>query len=140
MPSLTGFTLQDAQALIEAEGLELGEVLEGSAADAPPNTVIEQSEPVGTELLAGARVDITVSQEREPQYYPASKLSVVVPLNGSSVQLMMIAPSGASEEVYHGILNAGTYRIALSSAESGVHTVNIYMDEVLMESQSVNFE
>ena len=140
MPSLIGFTLQDAQAVIEAEGLKLGAVTEGYAADALPNTVIEQSQAPNAELLAGDQVDITVNRQQEALYYPASKLSVVVPLNGSSVQLTMVAPSGDAREVYHGVLNAGTYRIALSSAESGQHTVNIYMDGVLMESQTVNFE
>ena len=140
MPSLTGFTLADAKALIEAEGLELGTVLEGDAADALPNTVIGQSEAAGSELMAGTQVDITVNQPKAAAYYPISKLSVVVPLNGSGVQLMMIAPSGDAKEVYHGVLNAGTYRIALSSAEPGRHTVNIYMDGVLMESETVEFE
>ena len=140
MPSLIGFTLEDAQALIQAEGLEMGTVTEGCAADALPNTVIEQSREPGDELLAGEKVDFVVNQAREVLYYPASKLSVVVPLNGSSVQLVMVAPSGDAQEVYHGVLNTGTYRIALSSAESGQHTVYIYMDSVLMETQTVNFE
>ena len=140
MPSLIGFTLEDAQAVIQAEGLELGVVSEGYSPDALPNTVIEQSRAANDELLAGEQVDLTVNQAREALYYPSSKLSVVVPLNGSSVQLMMIAPSGDTQEVYHGVLNTGTYRIALSSAEAGQHTVNIYMDGVLMESQQINFE
>ena len=140
MPSLTGFTLENARALIEAEGMVLGTVTEGYAADALPNTVIAQSVAAGTELLTGATVEITVNQPQETLYYPASKLSVVVPLNGSNVQLTMVAPSGDAQEVYHGVLNTGTYRIALSSAEPGEHTVNIYMDGVLMESQTVRFE
>ena len=92
------------------------------------------------ELMTGATVDLTVNPVRDLLFYPASKLSVVVPLNGSSVQLTMTSPSGAVQEVYHGVLNAGTYRIALSSAEPGTHTVSIYMDGVLMESQSVSFD
>ena len=90
--------------------------------------------------MAGTKVDLTVNQTRDTVYYPDSKLSVVVPLNGSNVRLLMIAPSGQTQEVYHGVLNAGTYRIALSSAEPGEHTVDIYMDGVLMESQRVEFE
>ncbi len=140
MPSLTGMTLEDARVLIEAEGLVLGNVNEAYAADAAPYSVVAQSEPANAELLAGAVVDVTVSQPQPAQYYPSSKLSVVVPLNGSSVQLVMHSPSEDVEEVYHGVLNAGTYRIALSSDEPGTHTVNIYMDGVLMESQQVNFE
>ena len=140
MPSLLGMTLEDARALIEAEGLVPGSVTEEDAQDAPQRTVISQSVAAGTQLMAGATVDIAVSARRETLRYPASKLSVVVPLNGSGVQLMMIAPSGQRHEVYHGVLNAGTYRIALSSEEAGEHTVEIYMDGILMESQVVAFE
>ena len=140
MPSLIGFTLEGAQMLLEAEGLELGNVSEEYAPDALPNTVVTQSVEPNTTLMAGTVVDITVSQMQEVFYYPASKLSVVIPLNGSSVRLMMTAPSGDSQEVYHGILDTGTYRIALSSGESGLHTVEIYMDGVLMETETVRFE
>ena len=140
MPSLYGFTLEDAQALIEAEGLRLGTVTESEAVDALPNTVIAQGPEAGTEQMAGTTVDITVNQSHQTLCYPTSKLSVVVPLNGSSVQIMMVSPSGATQEAYHGELNAGTYRFELSDAEAGEHIVNILMDGVLMESQSVRFE
>ena len=140
MPRLNGLTLEQAKTLIEAEGLTLGTVGEGSASDAPENTVIAQSIEPGSEQMAGTAVDITVNQSQAIGCYPASKLSVVVPLDGSNVQLVMVAPSGETQEAYHGVLNAGTYRIALSSAEEGEHTVNIYMDGVLMESQKVMFE
>ncbi len=140
MPSLTGLTLGDAQALIEAEGLALGEVLEGYSADALPRTVVAQSIAANSQVLAGAVVDVTISLEQAAQHYPASKFSVVVPLNGSSVQLMMTTPSGDIREVYQGVLNTGTYRISLSSAEQGTHTVEIYMDGVLMEKQQIEFE
>ena len=140
VPSLTGLTLDDAESLIEAEGLVLGTVSQGYAADALPNTVVAQSIAANSQVLAGAVVDVTINQEQQVQYYPASKFSVVVPLAGSSVQLMMTSPSGDIREVYQGVLNTGTYRISLSSAEPGLHTVEIYMDGVLMEKQRIDFE
>ena len=84
--------------------------------------------------------DVTINQEQPAQYYPVSKFSVVVPLSGSKVQLVMTTPSGQTREVYQGMLNTGTYRISLSSDEPGVHTVEIHMDGVLMERQVVKFE
>lgn len=140
MPSLTGLSAESAQALVEAVGLSLGEVQEGYAADALPDTVVAQSVAANSQVLAGTAVDITVNREQPLLYYPASKFSIVVPLNGSAVQLMMTAPSGEIREVYQGVLNAGTYRISLSSDEPGTHTVEIYMDGVLMERQEISFE
>ena len=139
MPSLTGLKLESAQALIEAEGLKLGAVSEGYAADAVPRTVVAQSIAANSQVLVGTVVDVTINQEVQLLYYPVSKFSVVVPLNGSSVHLVMTAPSGEVREVYQGVLDAGTYRISLSSAEPGVHTVEIYMDDVLMEQQGIEF-
>ncbi len=140
MPDLTGLSLEQAQGLLEAEGLALGAVGEADAADAQPGAVVEQSVAVGTELMAGATVDVTLNRAQETLYYPASKLSVVVPLNGSNVKLTMTAPSGQVQEVYHGILNAGTYRIALASGEAGEHVVRIEMDGVEMETETILFE
>ena len=140
MPDLTGMRLEDAQALLEAEGLVLGNVTEEEAPDAQPGAVVAQGVSPKEALMMGTTVDVTVCQAREALYYPASKLSVVVPLNGSDVLLTMTAPSGLTQEVYHGVLDAGTYRIALSSAEPGPHTVQITMDDVEMETQSVEFE
>ncbi len=139
-PALAGMKLEDAQALLEAEGLALGSVAEDAAPDAQPGSIVSQSVDAGETLMMGATVDVVVCSAQEALYYPASKLSVVVPLNGSDVLLTMIAPSGLSQEVYHGVLNAGTYRLALSSAEPGEHTVQIAMDGVEMETQTVNFE
>ncbi|MBR2699277.1 MAG: protein kinase [Clostridia bacterium] len=140
MPTLTGLNLEGARALIEAEGLKLGEVIEGYSADAKPDTVVAQSVAADTQVLAGTTVDLTVNQAQPQVYYPTSKLSVVVPLNASQVRIQLTLSSGDVQEVYSGALNTGTYRIALSCAESGVHTVSIYMDGVLMEQQDIDFE
>ena len=140
MPALTGLSLEAAEALINAEGLELGEIIEGYSADAKSNTVIAQSVAADTQVLAGIAVDLTVNQAQPQVYYPASKLSVVVPLNQTQVRVLLALSSGESQEVYQGTLNTGTYRIAMSCAEAGVHAVSIYMDGVLMERQEIDFE
>ena len=140
MPDLSGKTLEQARALLDAEALTLGTVSEDFAADAAAGMVIAQSVAPGEQVLAGTVVALTVNQAQPLLYYPVSKFSVVVPLNGSGVRLVMTAPSGASREVYQGVLNAGTYRFALSSQEAGAHTVEVYMDDILMERQTIAFE
>ncbi|MBQ3574332.1 MAG: Stk1 family PASTA domain-containing Ser/Thr kinase, partial [Clostridia bacterium] len=60
MPSLSGLTLNGAQAVIEAEGLKIGSVTEGESADAPSGTVIAQSIAPYTRVLVGASVDLTI--------------------------------------------------------------------------------
>lgn len=140
MPSLTGLTLDSAQALLSAEGLLVGTVSEGYAADAKSDTVIAQSVAANSQVLAGTIVDLTINQKTPAMYYPSSKLSVVVPLSGTQVRIQIRLDSGDMQEVYQGVLNIGTYRIALSCAEPGTHAVYIYMDGVMMEEQNISFE
>ena len=140
MPLLTGRSLEGAQALIEAEGLALGDVTEGYSADARAGIVIAQSVPANAQVLAGTTVDLTINQAQQPVYYPASKLSVVVPLNGTQVRVQIRLATGDMQDIYSGVLNTGTYRIALSCPEPGLHAVSIYMDGVLMDEQKIMFE
>ena len=140
MPSLTGLPMESAEAILSAEGLMLGSVTEGYAADAKANAVIGQSVSPGAEVLVGTAVDLTVNPGAKPVYYPASKLSVVVPLNGSQVVLSVTTPSRDTQEISLGTLNAGTYRIALSSPEAGVHRVKVVIDGVNIETRDVDFE
>ena len=140
MPSLSGLTLDSAQALLSAEGLVVGTITEGYAADAKSGAVIAQSVAANSQVLAGTVVDLTVNRQQAVMRYPASKLSVVVPLNGTQVRVQLRLDSGDMQEVYSGVLNTGTYRIALSCAEPGNHAVYIYMDGVMMEEQNITFE
>ena len=140
MPAMTGMSLEAAQALIDAEGLQLGMVSEGYSADARAGTVIAQGIAPNSQVLAGTSVDLTINQSQQAMYYPVSKLSVVVPLNGSQVRVRIHTTTGEVQDVFQGTLDTGTYRIALSCAEPGVHRVDILIDDVLMDEQDITFE
>ncbi len=139
MPSLSGLTLNGAQAVIEAEGLKIGNVTEGDSADAPSGTIIAQSVAPYTRVLVGTSVDLTVCRQQEKRYQPITDLMVVVPLDNLRVVVDMVTPSGSHIEAYSGNLAAGSHRITLSSTEGGVHRVYIYMDNVLYESLEIEF-
>ena len=139
MPSLTGLSLENAQALMAAQGLLLGQVSEGYAADAKAGTVVAQSIAANSQVLAGTTVDLTLNQQRTPVYYPESKLSVVVPLNQSQVKVQLQLNSGETQEIYSGTLDMGTYRVALQSPEPGPHPVTVTVDGVVMETIEVEF-
>ena len=140
VPSLSGMTLEGAQAVIEAEGLLLGTVSEGESADAMSGTVIAQSIAPYTQVLTGTAVDLTLCRAQEKKYAPDAELTLVVPLNKLRVTVNLVAPSGVSLEVYLEVLEAGTHSISLSSSESGVHQLYIYMDDVLYESMQLEFD
>lgn len=140
MPTLTGLTLQGAQALIEAEGLTLGEVRHGYSADAVADTVIAQDIAPGTQVIKGTTVELTISQKTETAYYPPARFTVVVPLDALNVEVRLLTPSGTEVVAYSGELAAGTYPIELSSTEVGVHTVCVYLDGVTVDVTEVLFD
>lgn len=140
MPSLTGLTLEGAKALLEAEGLAVGNVVEGYSADAVAGTVVAQSVAQGAQVLKGTAVELTVSQHGEVMYYPPARFTVVVPLDGLEVEVKLITPSGQEVTAYSGELSAGTYPIELSSAEPGTHTVCTYVDGVPVDVAEVLFD
>jgi eukaryotic-like serine/threonine-protein kinase len=61
MPKVTGLTLTEARTLIEGKQLKVGVVTTRTDENYLPETVLEQSEPEGTELDIGTEVDIVVS-------------------------------------------------------------------------------
>ena len=140
VPSLSGLTLEGAQAVIEDEGLVLGTVSEGDSADARSGAVIAQSIAPYTQVLTGTAVDLTLCRTQEIRYSPDAPLTLVVPLNNLWVSVNLITPSGASLEVYREVLPEGTHAISLTSTEQGLHQLYIYMDDVLYESMQLEFD
>lgn len=140
VPAMSGLTLEGAKAVIEAEGLMLGNVSEGESADAKAGTVIAQSIAPYTQVLAGTTVDLTICPARETRYAPYNELSIVTPLDGLIVRVELTAPSGQIIQAYGGEMDAGVHQIALSSAEMGMHTVSIYLNDMLYESMQLDFK
>ena len=61
MPSLIGLTPEGARRLIESEGLIVGTITESYSADAPGQTVIDQSVAPNAPVMVNTVVDFTVS-------------------------------------------------------------------------------
>ena len=61
VPKVVGMNLQDARRQIEGKSLKVGIVTSRLAEKYLPETVLEQSEPEGTELDVGTEIDLVVS-------------------------------------------------------------------------------
>ena len=139
VPPLSGLTLEGARALIEAEGLAVGTVSEAYSADAAAGTVIAQSVAPGAPILIGSSIDLTISQASTQAGVSMSDYTLVVPLDDLRVRVEIAAPSGNVTQGYNSVLPRGTHMITLSSAETGLHAVRVYMDDQLMEETSIFF-
>lgn len=139
-PSLTSYTLENARTYIESEGLRLGTISEAYSADAAAGTVIAQSVAPNSEILLGSAIDLTIAQSQKIMYYPESNFRVVVPLGNTRVVVRVATPSGITFDAYDGTLGKGTHSIPLSSAETGEHTVEVYLDGALLETMKLTFD
>jgi len=140
VPLLSGLTLDGARAVIEAEGLKMGNISEGESADAKSGTIIAQSIAPYTQVLVGTAVDFTVCRPQEIRYAPDTELTLVVPLDRLLVRIDLVTPSGQALEAYNNTLDAGTHRVHLNSTQQGLHAVYIYLDNILYESLQLDFE
>ena len=139
MPPLTGLTLEGATALLQSEGLVMGEVTEGESPDAPAHTVIAQDIAPNSQVLAGTAIDLTLCAGRETIYRPDCEFTVMAPLDNLEVVVTVTAPSGTENIVISQKLPAGARTVSLSSAEPGEHTVRVYLDGVLMDTTQIVF-
>jgi beta-lactam-binding protein with PASTA domain len=62
MPKVIGMALSDARKMLEDKGLKVGIVSTRINENYLPETVLEQSEPEGTELTLGTEIDLVVSE------------------------------------------------------------------------------
>lgn len=140
MPSLIGLTPEGARRLIESEGLIVGTITESYSADAPGQTVIDQSVAPNAPVMVNTVVDFTVSTVMEKIYKPERWLSVAVPLDGMKVEITLTPPAGEEKTAYSETLSRGTHMVELTSEEAGLHQVKVYIDGVLMETTDVMFD
>ena len=139
-PNAFGYTLENAVSYIESEGLSVGAVSQAYSADAAAGTVIAQSVAPNSEVVKGTVIDLTIAQSQETMYYPDSDFRVVSPLDNTQVTVTVTSPTGVIITAFSGVLDRGTHSIPLSSAESGVHRVSVYLDSVLLEEMQLTFE
>jgi serine/threonine-protein kinase len=62
VPDLTGFTPEEAEAILQQVGLTLGTAVRARSSAAPPGTIAEQSPPAGTLAAPGRAINVTVAR------------------------------------------------------------------------------
>ncbi len=70
VPDLLTKTYAGAKLIIESYGFSVGEVSYSYSEDFKENTVMGQDPPKGTELREGGKIDLVVSQGKEPEENP----------------------------------------------------------------------
>ncbi len=141
VPKLDNLTVELARSTLAASGFVLGDVHE-KLSEIEPGLVIAQSVAAGERALVGESVDITISQVIPESYYAEVNVTVRVEKSGDEILCMLTDASGNTREVYRDTANTGeqTIKLKLDSYVQGVHTLSIYMQDELIDEQSVVFE
>lgn len=137
VPDLRGYTLEAARAALEGTMLSLGEITEGYDASLPDGVVIDQSLEAKTSVFEETTIDLVLNGERPERY--SALVSFSVPLADMEVSIVVTTPSGEESEKFNQVCS-GQVQISLSSAESGEHRVQIYMDGKLMRDDFYDFQ
>lgn len=137
VPDLRGYTLEAARAALEGTMLSLGEITEGYDASLPDGVVIDQSLEAKTSVFEETTIDLVLNGERPERY--SALVSFSVPLADMEVSIVVTTPSGEESEKFRQVCS-GQVQISLSSAESGEHRVQIYMDGKLMRDDFYDFQ
>jgi serine/threonine-protein kinase len=140
MPELTGYTLEEAKALLVSAGFAVGSVTEADS-DEKEGTVIAQSIAPEVPSLLSTPVDLTISRVTANVYRAATSISIVVPQAGASVHCTVEESSG-ERTVYQETLPAGEHaiKLTLESGEPGAHPVRVYINDELAAEKDLIFE
>jgi serine/threonine-protein kinase len=145
MTDLSGFTLETAIRRLEKLQLKPGRISIVHNADAPPDTVVDQTPPAGYRVSLGSRVDLTVNQSvtgRAPDRFQNEDQVALFRFslgNGFLKRRVQVKLSLAQMTItlFDDFLAPGQ-EIWLSVPKSGNPTVLVYVDGQLAESQMMN--
>lgn len=139
VPDVVGMSREAAELALVTAGLKLGAVTEAYSQDAQPGTVISQSAYADTTVVEGTTVDLTIVQYAQEVYHLTEMIDVDVPEGGAQVLLAVQAPSGNTTEVPVDVPDGGVHQLSLTSVESGMHIIDIYINNTWVEQISREF-
>lgn len=144
VPKVTGYTEEQARALLEQAGLSLGTV-QLKESELAEGTIIEQNPLAGTEVKKDSKVDVFLSKPKEvtPSPTPAETmkkkiLTITIPDNSpESVHIKAVANG---KEIYNKThkKSEGTVDIPVQASKDA--TVQVYIDNVLVADKIIQFE
>lgn len=144
VPKLTGYTEDQARALLEQAGLSLGTV-QLKESELPEGSIIEQNPLAGAEVEKGSKVDVFLSKTKEVTPSPTPDetmkkkiLTITIPEN--SPEEVHIKAVANGKEIYNKThkKEEGTVDIPVQASKDA--TVQVYIDNVLVADKIIQFE
>lgn len=136
VPSVIGYTLEDARMILSSAGVRIGSV-ERVETDGQSTEVLDQSLPEGTTVSHGSTISLVIVAEKESN---ETSMELMIPLPNISEEVEMSATLNGKTVISETVVptEIGGYW-KFSVLGEGIGTVSIYYNGKLYRAYSVNF-
>ena len=135
VPSVVGYTLEDARMILNSAGIRIGSV-ERVDTDGQSTEVLRQSLDEGTTVSAGTTINLVIVKEKETE---STSVEIMIPLPNFSGEVLMEATLGGQTIASEKVIPSEKRFWQVSVLGEGLGTVSIFYDGKLYRAYSVNF-
>ena len=135
VPSVVGYTLEDARMILNSAGIRIGSV-ERIETDGQSTEVLSQSLPEGTTVSNGTTISLVIVKEKESA---ENSMELIIPLPNVSSQVKMEASLGGETLISETLVPSEARFWTITIRGEGLGTVSIYYNGQLYRAYSVNF-
>ena len=135
VPSVVGYTLEDARMILNSAGIRIGSV-ERIETDGQSTEVLSQSLPAGTTVSNGTTISLVIVKEKESA---ENSMELIIPLPNVSSEVKMEANLGGETIISETLVPSEARFWNITIRGEGLGTVSIYYNGQLYRAYSVNF-
>lgn len=135
VPSVVGYTLEDARMILNSAGIRIGSV-DRVEADGQSTEVLSQTLSEGTTVANGTTIGLVIVREKEETQ---NSMELIIPLPNVSSEVRMEASLGGTTVVSETLVPSEEKFWTISVLGEGLGTVSIYYNGSLYRAYSVNF-
>lgn len=135
VPSVVGYTLEDARMILNSAGIRIGSV-DRVDGDGQSTEVISQTLPEGTTVSHGSTIGLVIIREKESN---AKSIQLMIPLPNYSGEVVMSASINGNTVATETIVPSEERFWNLTVLGEGIGTLSIYYDGRLYRAYSVDF-
>ena len=135
VPSVVGYTLEDARMILNSAGIRIGSV-ERIETDGQSTEVLSQSLPAGTTVSNGTTISLVIVKEKESA---ENSMELIIPLPNVSSEVKMEANLGGETVISETLVPSEARFWNITIRGEGLGTVSIYYNGQLYRAYSVNF-
>ncbi|MBQ6876870.1 MAG: Stk1 family PASTA domain-containing Ser/Thr kinase [Oscillospiraceae bacterium] len=135
VPSVIGYTLEDARMILSSAGIRIGSV-ERVDGNGQSTEVIDQTLPEGTTVSHGSTIGLVIIREKESN---ANSIELKIPLPNSSDEVVMTASLNGNTVASETIVPSEKRFWDVTVLGEGIGTLSIYYNGQLYRAYSVDF-